>query len=233
VTPGTVPETSPQEKALSAEQSCSSWPGRSTGGFAFGLTHGRAFRSSKSANQGRDQCFDGRDRRLRRRSWAIAQWNQCDADRKKGEHMSKVKAAAVVALVAGFVLAAAAVASTSKSTISLRGTAVGKVLVAANGRTLYLFTHDKGKTSTCYGQCAAFWPPLMATRPTVGAGLKASLLGTTKRRNGKLQVTYRGHPLYFFAQDKKAGDIHGQGFVHFGGAWWVVSAAGAAIKTKP
>jgi predicted lipoprotein with Yx(FWY)xxD motif len=191
------------------------------------------FRSSKSANQGRDQCFDGRDRRLRRRSWAIAQWNQCDADREKGEHMSKVKVAAVVALVAGFVLAAAAVASTSRSTISLRGTAVGKVLVAGNGRTLYLFTHDKGKTSTCYGQCAAFWPPLMATRPTVGAGLKASLLGTTKRRNGKLQVTYRGHPLYFFAQDKKAGDIHGQGFVHFGGAWWVVSAAGAAIKTKP
>jgi hypothetical protein len=85
----------------------------------------------------------------------------------------------------------------------------------------------------CYGQCAGYWPPLIAAKPTAGAGLKASLLGTTKRRGGKLQVTYGGHPLYFFAQDKKAGDLNGQGFVHFGGAWWVVSAAGKKITVKP
>jgi hypothetical protein len=59
------------------------------------------------------------------------------------------------------------------------------------------------------------------------------MLGTTKRKDGKLQVTYNGHPLYFFAPDKKAGDIKGQGFVHFGGTWWTVSAAGAKVTTKP
>jgi len=147
--------------------------------------------------------------------------------------MGKARLTVFVALTAAGVLAAAAFAATSTSTISLRTTAVGKVLVAANGRTLYLFTADKGKKSTCYGQCAGYWPPLFATTPTVGAGLKASMLGTTKRKDGKLQVTYNGHPLYYFVQDKKAGDVKGQGFVHFGGSWWVVSAAGTSIKAKP
>jgi predicted lipoprotein with Yx(FWY)xxD motif len=138
-----------------------------------------------------------------------------------------------VGLIAAGSLAAAALGSGKTSTVALRTTSVGKVLVAANGRTLYLFTADKGKTSTCYGQCAGFWPPLIATKPSAGAGAKASLLGTTKRKDGKLQVTYAGHPLYFFAKDKKAGDVNGQAFVHFGGAWWVVSAAGQKITAKP
>jgi predicted lipoprotein with Yx(FWY)xxD motif len=147
--------------------------------------------------------------------------------------MGKIKFAGFVTLIAVAVLATAALASTKRSTISLKSTAVGNVLVGSNGRTLYLFTHDKGSKSACYGQCASFWPPLIARKPTAGAGLKASMLGTTKRKDGKLQVTYRGHPLYFFSPDKKAGDIMGQGYVHFGGAWWVVSAAGAKITTKP
>ena len=147
--------------------------------------------------------------------------------------MGKVKLTVFAALVVAGVLAAVAVASPNTSTISLRPTAVGKVLVAANGRTLYLFTADKGKKSTCYGHCAAYWPPLTARKPSVGAGLKASMLGTTKRKDGKLQVTYHGHPLYYFLPDKKAGDINGQGYVHFGGTWWTVSAAGAKVTTKP
>jgi len=147
--------------------------------------------------------------------------------------MGKARLTGFAALMAAGVLAAAAVAATRTSTVSLRTTAVGKVLVAANGHTLYLFTADRGKKSTCYGQCAGYWPPLFAAKPTIGAGLKASLLGTTKRKDGKLQVTYAGHPLYFFAQDKKAGQVNGQGFVHFGGSWWVVSAAGTKITSKP
>ncbi len=149
--------------------------------------------------------------------------------------MGKTKFAVLVTLVAAGALAAtAAVAATNtSSSISLRTTKVGKVLVAANGRTLYLFTADRGKTSACYGQCAGYWPPLIAQTPTAGTGLKASLVGTTKRRDGKLQVTYGGHPFYFFAEDKKAGDVNRQGFVHFGGAWWVVSAAGKKITVKP
>jgi len=147
--------------------------------------------------------------------------------------MKKVKLTVFATVLAASVLATAAFASTKTSTIALRPTAVGKVLVGANGRTLYLFTADKGAKSACYGQCATYWPPLVAGKPTAGTGLKASMLGTTKRKDGKLQVTYNGHPLYYFAADKKAGDIKGQGFVHFGGAWWTVSAAGAKVTTKP
>ena len=148
--------------------------------------------------------------------------------------MGKTKLAVLVTLVAaGALAAAAAVASTNtSSSISLRTTKVGKVLVAANGRTLYLFTADKHEKSACYGQCTKYWPPLIGAKPTLGTGLKASLVGTTKRKGGKLQVTYGRHPLYFFAEDKKAGDVNGQGFVHFGGAWWVVSAAGKKITVK-
>jgi predicted lipoprotein with Yx(FWY)xxD motif len=147
--------------------------------------------------------------------------------------MNKVKLTAFLTLLAAGVLATAALASTETSTIALKSTTIGKVLVGANGRTLYLFTADKGAKSSCYGQCATYWPPLIAGKLTAGAGLNASLLGTTKRKDGKLQVTYHGHPLYFFAADKKAGDIKGQGFVHFGGTWWTVSAAGAKVTTKP
>ena len=147
--------------------------------------------------------------------------------------MKQVKLTVFVTVLAASVLATAAFAATKTSTIALKSTAVGKVLVGSNGHTLYLFTADKGAKSVCYGQCAAYWPPLIAGKPTAGAGLNASSLGTTTRRDGKLQVTYHGHPLYYFAPDKKVGAIKGQGFVHFGGTWWTVSAAGAKVTTKP
>ena len=147
--------------------------------------------------------------------------------------MRKFTLSVVVAMVAAGALATAALAATSKPTVALHKTAVGKVLVAANGKTVYLFTADKGKKSACYGQCAGVWPPVIAAKPTAGAGLSASKLSTTKRKDGHLQVTYGGHPLYYFAPDKKPGDVQGQGIVHFGGAWWVVSAAGVKITSKP
>ena len=147
--------------------------------------------------------------------------------------MRKIKFALAAVLVTIGVTAAAALASTKASTVSLRTTNVGKALVAANGRTLYLFTADKGRKSACYGKCASVWPPLIAARPTVGRGLHAAMLGTTKRRDGKLQVTYGGHPLYLFAKDTKPGDVRGEGIVHFGGSWWLVSARGAEITAKP
>ena len=147
--------------------------------------------------------------------------------------MRKSRLTAIVPMIATGALATTVLASTSKPTVSLHKTAVGKVLVAANGRTVYLFTADQGKKSACSGQCATAWPPLIATEPTAGHGVKASKLGTTKRRDGRLQVTYGGHPLYYFVEDKKSGDVDGQGIVHFGGAWWVVSAAGVKITSKP
>jgi predicted lipoprotein with Yx(FWY)xxD motif len=121
---------------------------------------------------------------------------------------------------------------TETSTIVLKSTEVGEVLVGANGRTLYLFTADEGTKSVCYGECETYWPPLIDDKPTAGAGLDASLLGTTQRTDGTLQVTYNGHPLYFFAVDESAGDIKGQGYESFDGIWWTVSAAGAEITEK-
>jgi predicted lipoprotein with Yx(FWY)xxD motif len=122
-------------------------------------------------------------------------------------------------------------ATNVRGTVSLKSTSLGKVLVAANGHTLYLFTHDTANKSRCTGQCASFWPPLTVTaKPVAGAGVKASLLGWTKRSDGKMQVTYNRHPLYYFKLDKRAGQLNGEGFNHFGGLWWTVSARGTAVK---
>ncbi|MEA2643329.1 MAG: hypothetical protein QOG08_355 [Chloroflexota bacterium] len=110
---------------------------------------------------------------------------------------------------------------------------LGAILVDGNGKTVYLFVADQGTASTCYTSCATVWPPVLTTgAPAAGTGATASLLGTTTRTDGKVEVTYAGHPLYYFIQDKKAGDTTGQGVNGFGGLWWVLSPAGAAITTK-
>ena len=107
---------------------------------------------------------------------------------------------------------------------------LGKILVDGNGITVYLFVADTGKASTCYTSCAQFWPPVLtAGAPQAGAGAQASLLGTTSRTDGTTEVTYAGHPLYYFLKDKKAGDTTGQGVNGFGALWWVLSPSGAAM----
>jgi predicted lipoprotein with Yx(FWY)xxD motif len=109
---------------------------------------------------------------------------------------------------------------------------LGKVLVDGKGRTVYLFEADTGKDSTCYVNCAVFWPPVLtAGAPRAGAGAKAALLGTTTRTDGTLQVTYAGHPLYYFSTDSP-GDAYGEGVNGFGGLWWVMAPSGAAITTR-
>jgi predicted lipoprotein with Yx(FWY)xxD motif len=120
------------------------------------------------------------------------------------------------------------------TTVAVRSGALGSYLADAAGKTLYLFVADKGSTSVCYGSCATYWPPLFSTgKPAAGAGVKASLLGTTKRTDGHQQVTYAGHPLYYFAGDAKAGDTKGQGVDASGGLWWMLKPSGASITTKP
>jgi len=122
----------------------------------------------------------------------------------------------------------AAVRSTAATTVQLRQTSVGMVLVDSRGHTLYLYAPDTSRKSTCAGQCAALWPPLLAHGKLVpGQGLKSSLLGTVERGDGKLQVTYGGHPLYGFASDDKPGDTHGQGM---GGKWYVLGADGSKVE---
>ena len=138
---------------------------------------------------------------------------------------------ALVAALLLLVAAATAVAAVGHAKVQVTTTPLGKVLVDTRGHTLYLFEADKGGRSSCYGQCAALWPPyLTASKPAAGPGAKKPLLGTTKRKDGKLQVTYNHHPLYFFASDKKAGQTTGEGIDHFGGEWYVVSAAGKKIE---
>jgi predicted lipoprotein with Yx(FWY)xxD motif len=108
---------------------------------------------------------------------------------------------------------------------------LGQILVDGKGMTVYLFVADKGPSSTCYTSCAQYWPPVLTKgAPLAGSGAQSSLLGTTTRTDGKIEVTYKGHPLYYFLNDKKAGDTTGQGVDGFGGLWWVLSPAGAAIK---
>jgi predicted lipoprotein with Yx(FWY)xxD motif len=137
---------------------------------------------------------------------------------------------AVVAATAA-ALALAGGNTTSRGTsVKIAGSKLGRVLVDSKGITLYDFVKDKGTTSVCYGACAALWPPLLTTgKPVAGPGVKASLLGTTKRKDGKLEITYGGHPLYYFVTDRKPGQTTGQGVDQFGGPWWVLSAAGKEI----
>ena len=137
----------------------------------------------------------------------------------------------VVALVCAFVAALSAGATvTSGATVKTRTTSLGKIVVNASGRTLYLFEADKHGKSACYGQCAKFWPPLLTSgKPVAGPGVKAKLLGVTMRKNGKHQVTYGGHPLYRYSNDEKAGQTEGEGLKAFGAGWDVVAPSGKKI----
>jgi predicted lipoprotein with Yx(FWY)xxD motif len=104
---------------------------------------------------------------------------------------------------------------------------LGSFLVDDKGMTLYLFTKDTPNTSNCYDKCATAWPPLLtAGNPVMGAGVDDSKLGTTTRKDGSVQVTYAGWPLYYFAKDTKAGDTTGQGV---GSVWYVISPDGKQI----
>jgi len=107
----------------------------------------------------------------------------------------------------------------------------GNALVDGAGHALYLFEADNGTTSNCNGQCAQVWPPALvgAAAPTPSGDVQAALLGTTTRADGAKQVTYNGHPLYYFVNDKAAGDARGQGINRFGGGWYVVDPTGNKI----
>jgi predicted lipoprotein with Yx(FWY)xxD motif len=145
-------------------------------------------------------------------------------------------AAAVVALAAAsfaFHPAATHAAQAKGAVVATAKTSLGQIVVSSNGRTLYLFGKDANGKSACTGQCAVFWPPLITSgKPSVTAGARASLIGTTKRADGRLQVTYNHHPLYAFAKDTKAGQTNGEGVSAFGATWNAISPAGAKIQ-KP
>jgi predicted lipoprotein with Yx(FWY)xxD motif len=140
---------------------------------------------------------------------------------------------------AGFVVAGALISanvapaarSGTPAIVQVAKSRLGQILVDGSGRTLYLFEKDKGTASMCYGPCAKYWPPLTTSgQPRAARGASAAHLGTSKRRDGKLEVTYNGHPLYYFVADAKRGDTAGQALSQFGAEWYVLSPAGRKVE---
>jgi predicted lipoprotein with Yx(FWY)xxD motif len=114
--------------------------------------------------------------------------------------------------------------------VKVRNSRYGRMLFDRRNRALYLFTRERTSRSRCYGDCAKAWPPFLTKgSPRARGGAKSSLLGTTRRRDGKLQVTYHGRPLYYYVDDGP-GQVLCQDVVEFGGTWLVVSPSGAAIR---
>ena len=141
--------------------------------------------------------------------------------------------AAVAALATAALVSAglAAASSGSRPSVGVEQSKLGRILVDSRGHTLYLFGKDASRKSTCYGACAGFWPPLIVTgKPTAGPGVHASLLGTIVRKDGRHQVTYKGHPLYLFAKDVKKGQTNGEGLEAFGAEWYAVGPSGAKVE---
>jgi predicted lipoprotein with Yx(FWY)xxD motif len=138
------------------------------------------------------------------------------------------------ALLLGVLIAVAVTASAataSAATVTARSSRYGTVLFDGSGRVLYSFARDRGAHSTCSGACAQAWPPFTTkSAPHAGAGVRAGLLGTTRRSDGTLQITYAGHPLYYFQGDTKPGEIKCQNVANFGGLWLVVSPNGSPVK---
>ena len=112
------------------------------------------------------------------------------------------------------------------TTIVVRGSEFGTMLFGPRRQAIYIFQRDRRNQSRCYGECARLWPPVYANgRPRAGRGVKASLLGTTKRRGGRLQVTYNGKPLYYYAHEGP-GEVRCHNVFLNGGLWWVIGPNG-------
>lgn len=115
-----------------------------------------------------------------------------------------------------------------EATVEVAETSHGQVLVDAEGLTLYMFDPDEQGESTCYDECATSWPPLLVDgEPTAGDGADDSLLGTTTRTDGAVQVTYGDWPVYYFAMDAAPGDVNGQAV---NDVWWVLDAEGEPVR---
>ena len=117
--------------------------------------------------------------------------------------------------------------SASAVTLKTASSPLGSILVDQDGKTLYLFEADSKNKSNCSGGCLNLWPPIMANgKATAGSGVSAGMIGAA---TGSSQVTYAGHPLYWFSGDTKAGDTNGEGLDDFGGEWYAISPAGTAV----
>jgi predicted lipoprotein with Yx(FWY)xxD motif len=145
--------------------------------------------------------------------------------------MKLFRIVALAGLVAAVLAPAAMSGQTSRPTLTARSSTYGKALFNGRGFVLYAFTRDH-RRSACYGECAKAWPPYLAPKGAlrVGAGLKRSLLGTVRRRNGRRQVTYAGRPLYYYVGDTGPGVIRCQDVYEFGGRWLLVRPSGKLLR---
>ena len=136
----------------------------------------------------------------------------------------------VAGLVVALVVAGGAAAQ-SRSTVTARSSSYGTILFDGRGFALYAFTKDAGGRSACSGACAKAWPPfLVSGRASAAAGVERSLLGTTRRSDGRLQVTYAGRPLYYYVGDRKPLVVLCQNVTEFGGVWLVVRPDGKLVR---
>jgi predicted lipoprotein with Yx(FWY)xxD motif len=157
-----------------------------------------------------------------------------------------MRAVSVIALLAAAAVAALATSASAApvadagettlgtaatKTLTVRSTRFGRILFDGRGRALYAFTRDqRGGPSRCYGDCAAAWPVYFKRGVlTAGTGVKRSMLGTTRRRDGRLQITYNGWPLYYYAHEQ-AGQVKCQNVVTHGGTWLVVAPSGKLVR---
>jgi len=120
----------------------------------------------------------------------------------------------------------------ASATLTIRRSRFGRILFEGRGRALYAFTRDRrGGRSRCYGACAKAWPVYFAKgRALAGKGVRQSLIGATRRRDGRRQVTYNGRPLYYYVGDKSPGQILCQNVDEFGGTWLVVRPNGRLVR---
>lgn len=143
--------------------------------------------------------------------------------------MKKLAAASVATLSLACLVTPAL--ATSKAGLTINSTKLGHVLADGTRTTLYEFDRDKRGRSACYGACAVTWSPYtVKVRPRAGTGVAAAKIGTVRRRDGKLQVTYAGHPLYLYAGDLIAGSTRGNGVNQYGEDWHAVRASGVLYK---
>jgi len=141
-----------------------------------------------------------------------------------------VGATAIVAFVLVGAAIAAAKPTARSATVTTTRTGLGRIVVDVRGRSLYLFEKDTHGRSACSGVCAAYWPPLLTNgKPTAIKGASPALIGSIGRADGSRQVTYAGHPLYFFSGDTGRGQTNGEGLKDFGAGWYVLTPAGAKI----
>ena len=139
---------------------------------------------------------------------------------------------AILVVVTATFAAGAGASAGARATLTVRSSNYGSILFDGRGRALYAFTRDRrGGASRCYGACARAWPVYFSGgRLLAGKGVKRSLIGTVRRRDGRRQITYDGRPLYYYVGDKSAGQVSCQNVAEFGGTWLVMRPSGALVR---